>query len=187
MIEKEVKDLYFDFNDHKIKRFSNGDNVLVDSENKKFIGLRTIISENIYEGIISYEYAYNLGELYIATFPMIKRLLQKRFRFVFVDEMQDMDQYQHNLLEALFYTKRVIRHVYQRVGDNNQAIYSEEVKRESIWKKREKTLPMTGSHRLSANIAKVVQCFGLKAEIKGLNTYDDGNDNIGIPNIIIFI
>lgn len=187
MIEKEVKDIFYDFNDGKIKRFSDKENILVDSNNKKFIALKTIIDECISGGLISYEYAYNLAEYYLIKFPLIKKIIQKRFRYVFVDEMQDMDKHQHDLLENLFYHKGILRYVYQRIGDKNQAIYSGEVKLENIWKKRDKSLALKGSHRLPPNIAKVVKCFGLTfSDIEGLKMDEDGNDIDIKPHIIVY-
>ena len=187
MMEKEVKDIFYDFNDAKIKRVSNGDNVLVKSANAKFIGLKTIIDETIYEGLISFEYAYNLAKHYINKFPQLKTFLQSRFRYVFVDEMQDMDSHQHDLLEDLFYRKRVLRHVYQRIGDKNQAIYSDESNIQNIWKRREKTLLLRGSYRLPPNIAGVVKYFGTEfCEIKGLRKDDDGKEIDIKPHLIVF-
>lgn len=187
LIEKEVKDIFYDFNNGKIKRFSDKENILVDANNKKFIAIKKIIDECISEGFISYEYAYNLAEYYLIKFPLIKKIIRKRFRYVFVDEMQDMDKHQHDLLEDLFYRKSVRRHVYQRIGDINQAIYSGEIKLENIWKKREKTLPLKGSHRLPPNIAQVVKCFGLTfMDIEGLRKDDEGNDIDIKPHIIVF-
>jgi DNA helicase II / ATP-dependent DNA helicase PcrA len=187
LIEKEVKDIFYDFNNGKIKRISDKENILVNANNKKFIAIKKIIDECISEGFISYEYAYNLAEYYLIKFPLIKKIIRKRFRHVFVDEMQDMDKHQHDLLEDLFYRKSVRRHVYQRIGDINQAIYSGEIKLENIWKKREKTLPLKGSHRLPPNIAQVVKCFGLTSmDIEGLRKDDDGNDIDIKPHIIVF-
>ncbi|HUU44950.1 MAG TPA: hypothetical protein VM118_04390, partial [Acidobacteriota bacterium] len=50
---------------------------------------------------------------------------------------------------------------YQRIGDKNQAIYSDRVSLEDIWIDRETVLPLSGSHRLSKAIADVVHCFAL--------------------------
>lgn len=138
-------------------------------------------------GYLHFDDAYFLAQRGLLEYPQIKNIIQKRFRFVFVDEMQDMDIHQHDLLEALFYKKRTLRHVYQRVGDKNQAIYSGEVKIDEIWRKREKVLRIKGSHRLTPQNADIVKYFGLDyCDIQGLKTNEDGSA-IGIkPYLIIF-
>ena len=54
-------------------------------------------------GILHYDDAYFLADVYLSRTPTIKTILQNRFSFVFVDEMQDMDTHQYNLLEKIFY------------------------------------------------------------------------------------
>ncbi len=179
LIEKEAKTIFFDFNDNKIKTFPNKV-VLSDSNNQKFKGIKKIIDELLNEGIISYEYSYILAKYYLKNFPIIKKLLQTRFPYVFVDEMQDMYTHQYNLLEEIFYRDKPDKNVYQRIGDKNQAIF-ENVKDEEVWQDREKKLPLKGSYRLSPNTANIVKYFGLEfQEIKGNNQTDIK------PHIIIF-
>jgi hypothetical protein len=120
------------------------------------------------DGIMHFDDAYYLAEKYLFQFPQIKKILQKRFKYVFIDEMQDMDVHQYDILEKLFYKKTVKGHVYQRIGDKNQSIYSDKVKLESTWNDRGKILKLTGSYRLTPEIAKVVKYFGLDfKEIEG--------------------
>ena len=111
-------------------------------------------------GIISFDYAYFLGKYYIQMIPDVKTLLQKRFCYIFVDEMQDMDEHQYDLLENIFYNDGNSISIYQRIGDKNQAIYNL-VKVSDIWKDRDLVLPLNGSHRLSKPIANVVENFSL--------------------------
>jgi len=136
--------------------------ILANPKNKKYQGISTIINEVLSAGIISYEYAYNLANDYCKRVPTIITLLRKRFSFVFVDEMQDMEQHQYDLLEKLFYGDEV---VYQRIGDKNQAIYSGHVSLEEIWVDRENVLTLKGSYRLSPKIAGVVDKFALDSTL----------------------
>lgn len=188
-IEREVKNWYFDYGDNILKKKNDGSTVLKDSTNAKFIAIHDMFNNLVIkDGIISFDYAYHFAELYIKKAPIIKRLLQKRFQFVFVDEMQDMDKHQHNLLEQLFYDDGNSSSAYQRIGDKNQAIFSGEVKLEDIWTNRETTLEINGSRRLSPTIAHVVQPFGLTPQvISGDNKINENSsDNNILPHIIEF-
>ncbi|WP_457644299.1 UvrD-helicase domain-containing protein [Persephonella sp.] len=135
-------------------------------------------------GILSFHDTYTLANLYIKEFPRIKRLLQKRFKFVFVDEMQDMNKALYDLLESLFFKKHTIGHVYQRIGDINQAIYSEKnFSDELIWdSENRKILKLKGSHRLSPFNSKVIENFAIETtQIEGRN------QEVGIkPHLIIY-
>lgn len=162
LIMKEVQDLYFDYNDEKIKFFRDDSTLLATKTNKKYQGIKQSIANVIQSGTISYEYAYKFAHHYIALYPAVIDLLQKRFTYVFVDEMQDMDADQYNLLEKLFYDSGA--NVFQRIGDKNQAIYNGLVKIQSIWTDRPTVLPLNGSHRLSPHVADIVNCFALERE-----------------------
>ena len=175
LTEKEVKSLYYDFTTDTINTSFNHKPILKTNTNLKFIGLKLIIKEVIGSGIISFDYAYSMGKSYIQDIPFIKILLQKRFRYIFVDEMQDMDEHQYNLLESIFYDKGKSISIYQRIGDKNQAIFNS-VKVSDIWKDRELVLPLKGSQRLSKPIADVLNYFALyrneSFEIVGLRSGD---------------
>ncbi len=161
-IEKEVRDLYYDFITNEIKNSNNGV-LLKDATNKKFIGLKAIIVEVLKKGIMSYDYAYHFAEYYLHKIPFIKGILQKRFSLVFVDEMQDMDTHQYNLLEKIFFDEGNSISKIQRIGDKNQAIYNS-VKATDIWQDRADVLRLNGSQRLSKPIADVVKKFALYSD-----------------------
>ncbi|MEJ5053684.1 UvrD-helicase domain-containing protein [Sphingobacterium sp. MYb382] len=182
LIENEVRGLYYDFITDEIKNSKN-DVLLKNNQNKKFIGLKAIILETLKKGIISFDYAYHFGELYLYKKPLIKEILQKRFPFAFVDEMQDMDVHQYNLLEKIFHDGGSSISIIQRIGDKNQAIYSS-IKATDVWIDRADVLRLSGSQRLSKPIADVVKRFAL---------YSDANfDIVGLnecvikPHILIF-
>lgn len=120
------------------------------------------------KGILNYNDAYTLANIYLNKHNSIKNLLQKRFSFVFVDEMQDMDTHQYNLLEKVFYNDGNSISIFQRIGDKNQAIYNS-VKAIDVWEDRTEVLRLNGSQRLSKPIANFVKRFAL---------YNDVNFNI---------
>lgn len=181
-IEKEVRDLFYDFITKKIKN-SNNDVLLKNTTNKKFIGLKAIIIEVLKKGVMSYDYAYHFAECYLHKIPLIKEILQKRFAFVFVDEMQDMDTHQYNLLEKIFYDECNSISKIQRIGDKNQAIYNS-VKATDVWQDRAVVLRLNGSQRLSKPLADVVKKFALYSDetfdIVGLNECEIK------PHILVF-
>ncbi|RXJ51221.1 UvrD-helicase domain-containing protein [Gelidibacter gilvus] len=124
---------------------------------------KTIKLQILKSGILNYDDAYFFAELYLKEIPAIKTILQKRFPFVFIDEMQDMDTHQYNLLEKIFYDDGNSISKTQRIGDKNQAIYNS-VKATDVWIDRAEILRLTGSQRLSKPIADVVKRFALHSD-----------------------
>lgn len=116
------------------------------------------------EGVLHFDDAYFLADVYLSKIPIIKTILQKRFSFVFVDEMQDMDTHQYNLLEKIFYDEGNSVSKIQRIGDKNQAIYNS-VKATDIWQDRADVLRLNGSQRLSKPIADIVKKFALYSDV----------------------
>ena len=190
-IEKEVKDLYLDFRDYKIKRASDGKTVLGTPGNEKYDAIRRVIEQIVFgRAVISYWYAYHLGSVYLDKAPFVKQVFQRRFRYVFVDEMQDMDRHQYDLLESVFYDGGKSKSVFQRIGDKNQAIFSDDVKIDEIWEDRDEAyvLSLSGSRRLSREIAQAVEPFGMGGPtIEGRNRRNkDGSPNALPPHVILF-
>ncbi len=136
-------------------------------------------------GILHFDDAYFLSNLYFKEFPKIKKLLQQRFCYVFVDEMQDMDKHQYGLLEKMFFAGGNSISRYQRIGDKNQAIFNGDITLDDIWKPRDKILELKGSYRLTKEIANIVKPFGLNfIDIEGRFT----STNIAKikPHIFVF-
>ncbi|MCG8672890.1 MAG: UvrD-helicase domain-containing protein, partial [Pseudomonadales bacterium] len=116
-----------------------------------------------------------------------KEILQKRFEYVFVDEMQDMDKHQYEILEKIFFDKNNNSIHFQRIGDKNQAIFNGDAKLEEIWNDRENLLELRGSYRLTPQIAQIVQYFALTpSKIEGRKTHPDGSKISIKPHIIVF-
>ncbi|MBO4858960.1 MAG: ATP-dependent helicase [Treponema sp.] len=136
------------------------------------------------DGFLKFSEAYDLAFQYIQTVPSIVDLLKKRFYFVFVDEMQDMDDLQSEILEQCFFSPKP-DNCFQRIGDINQAIYSDE--KSEFWVTHDKVLNLNGSQRLSPEIASVVQHFSLQfQQIEGRMKNPDGSP-IGIkPYLLIY-
>ena len=136
------------------------------------------------QGILHFDDAYYLANRYLQKYPQIKNIIQQRFSYVFVDEMQDMETHQYDLLEKLFYDDGNSTSIFQRIGDKNQAIFNNIESNEVNWIDRGNNLVLTNSHRLSSKIANVVKSFALNNpnnfDIIGLNECDIK------PHIILF-
>ena len=74
------------------------------------------------QGYFCYDEIFVLGEALLAQQPSLPSILQYRFPFVLVDEMQDTSEQQNNFLRGLF-PRDSNTVCVQRVGDPNQAIF----------------------------------------------------------------
>lgn len=140
------------------------------------------------EGILCFDDAYYLANRYLMKYPQIKKLIQKRFSYIFVDEMQDMDNNQHNILEKIFYDNGNSSSNYQRIGDINQAIYSggTNFKINNVWNPRKETLKITGSYRFTENIANILQNFALNSvDSLDIKSIKSKNNKIK-PHLLIY-
>ncbi|MFW5890911.1 MAG: UvrD-helicase domain-containing protein [bacterium] len=148
--------------------------VNINKNTKTYKALYKMKKDLMDKGILSFSDAYIFARKYINKYPIIKLILQNRFRYVFVDEMQDMNTIQCELLEKIFYDSGNSKSIYQRIGDRNQSIFSEDDKEiESPWNyKGRNALKIIGSHRFSKEIADIVKCFSVDMqEIKGNSSH----------------
>ena len=80
--------------------------------------------ESLYKmGLLSYKDSFQLANYFISTNDQLKLILQKRFKYVFIDEMQDLEKLQIDLIDNIFYSESS-QTVIQRIGDINQSIYN---------------------------------------------------------------
>ncbi|WP_294286629.1 UvrD-helicase domain-containing protein [uncultured Chryseobacterium sp.] len=150
--------------------------------------LISVKKQLIKKGFLNYNDAYAFGKIYLEKFPKIKDILQQRFQYIFVDEMQDLDIHQYELLEKVFFDSGNSKSTFQRIGDKNQAIYSNEVHTDEIWKVREgrdKLLTINGSQRLTPMVAELVNCFAMyrDADFKVIGKNEDCNLK---PHLIVY-
>jgi DNA helicase-2/ATP-dependent DNA helicase PcrA len=181
--ENIFKNLRFDVDLNLLKGMNGTICLRSDSNSATYKTFKTIKYKILKSGFLNFDDAYFFAERYLKHYPEIKNILQKRFSYVFVDEMQDMDTHQYNLLEKIFYDEGNSISMIQRIGDKNQAIYNS-VKTAQIWNDREIVLKLSGSQRLSKPIADVVKKFALYTDadfdIVGLN------ECVIKPHIIVF-
>ncbi|QUI20891.1 ATP-dependent helicase [Vallitalea pronyensis] len=145
--------------------------ILKNKESSSYKGLIDMKISLLKKGILHYDDAYYLASMYISKFPIITSILQSKFKYIFVDEMQDMDNHQYELLENLFICNHNADICYQRLGDNNQAIYNNIVYGRSVWQERKNIYTINGSNRLSRLNAKMASRFSIdNIQIVGLNS-----------------
>lgn len=144
--------------------------------------LLSYFREAFKKGILRYSDSIALSLYYLIINKDLISILQNRFKYVFIDEMQDLDQDQVDIIENIFFSKES-NSIIQRIGDKNQAIYSNvSVAGEIIWKTRKEISPeiftknfsLNNSYRLSPIIANLVDGFVLDRE--------EGYKVIGISN-----
>ena len=149
----------------KPKRKNQKNYTNFDAEEKKNIKQWLIDFKRLFwqaNRVIHYDDAYYFADSYLDEYPQIKPILRKRFKCVFVDEMQDMDIHQVTLLDKVFYDGIEPHQTFQRIGDKNQAIFSYDVKLDEVWKDRPRVLTLGRSMRLSKAVAHMVQPFALQ-------------------------
>lgn len=131
-------------------------------------------------GFLNFNDAYYLANRYLDINPRVVKIIRNRFKFVFVDEMQDMESHQYKLLERLFFCEEV---TYQRVGDKNQAVFGGNRQGQEAWEDRETIKILRGSYRLPSNIAAIVNDFCIDTDF---NIDGRREGEIITPCIIVF-
>ena len=109
------------------------------------------------DGILNYDDCYFLATVYLSKHPEVKTYLRKRFPYVFVDETQDLKQYQLDIISQLFDDHEV---TIQRIGDHNQAIFSSGNEGDCEWRPQNQ-LTLKNSLRLNPAVASKVNPFML--------------------------
>lgn len=140
-----------------------------------------IKEEMFKEGILSFDDAYDLAFRYIREKGLdFSNFSDKRFKYLFVDEVQDCDKKQVELIKAIFADEKVI---IQRFGDYCQAIYDGEnqdgTHNENL--RSEDVLYINNSNRFGEKIAKPLRTLCMEE-----NNQLIGNDEVpSIKPIII--
>lgn len=179
-----------DFINKKFVSFSGDLNFDSDSGSE----LLSYFEQSFKRGVLRYSDSISLSKYYIKHHEELLKILQNRFKYVFIDEMQDLDQDQIDLIESIFFTKNSST-VIQRIGDKNQSIFSnsQNVSNSALWKTRNeidpinfpKNLSLNNSHRLTPTIANLVDGFVLNRDIDYKVVGTSTNNNIA-PYLIVY-
>jgi len=127
------------------------------------------------KAILHFDDCYYVARKYLLKHPNICKILQSRFKYLFIDEMQDLEKFQIDVIEMIF-TSENSNTTIQRIGDINQAIYnsSKKVKVQADWQPRNQ-MYLNNSNRLTSEIASIVNYF----------TLDRQQDYHGNPRFIV--
>lgn len=138
-----------------------------------------MLYKTLHKGILRYEDAYFLAGLYIKKFPNIKRYFSNRFKYVFLDEMQDISEIQMKIIGDIFDNDKVC---VQRFGDKNQSISNFD-SNNNAWIFNEDTRTINSSKRYGYGAVKFLEPLRVEkvGEMKGNEDIDTLN-----PHIIIF-
>ncbi len=134
----------------------------------------------IEEGIFSYQDAYSLALRYLQKYPLIITAMQKRFRFIFIDEMQDSDSHQLKVFDKIFDENSS---TIQCLGDPNQAIYGDRVKEDLLWNPRENPIRFSDTKRFGKTIVKILDTVRVDTQIL---LKENPNKKSVIPSIITY-
>ncbi|MBB1632464.1 UvrD-helicase domain-containing protein [Cupriavidus sp. UME77] len=111
------------------------------------------------EGYFCYDEIFVLGEALLAQQPTLPAILQQRFPFVFVDEMQDTTEQQNLFLSRLF-PRDAVSVCIQRIGDPNQAIFERGIKPVAdAFPDPQQCIGIADSFRLPTSIATLASPF----------------------------
>ena len=166
-----------DWNSNKI--ITDSDSIRVDSPSgAEYMKIK---EEMFREGILSFQDAYDLAFRYIREKELdFSRFSDKRFKYLFIDEVQDCDGLQVDLIQKIFDENKV---VIQRFGDYCQAIYERDECSgpENDKLKDKQVLHMHDSIRFGEKIAKPLRSLCMVPNDKLV-----GNDEIpSVTPIII--
>jgi len=115
----------------------------------------------IKQGILHYDDCYYIAMKYIIKKPEVITLFQSRFRYVLIDEMQDLEKFQIDFIDKIFFSITSPT-IIQRIGDINQSIFNsgKKVKIQADWQPRNQ-MYLNDSNRLTPEISGIVNCFTL--------------------------
>lgn len=143
------------------------------------------------DGVLSYHDAYSLAVRYLLRCPDVAEAVQARFRYVFIDEMQDTDSHQLEVLRLAFDPETQI---LQCLGDPNQAIYGTNVRQELLWGPRgNPPLHFSDTVRYGETIARLLSTVRVDRQISllpngaqeslppHLLAYGDGEESRVLP------
>lgn len=168
-----IKEITYDNSNECFRsdKFPNGWKKKLKFDTPSGVELKAFFEDLRKNGFLKYRDSFELGNYHLNKYNTIKTIIGNRFKFLFIDEMQDLDTCQIELIDQMFSFENS-KTVIQRIGDINQSIYNsgKKVKVECDWKARFPTY-LNNSNRLTYENAKLINGF----------TLDPQNDLNNIP------
>ena len=167
-----VKTIRYEPDNFTSNKFRNGCLCFTSDSGKH---LKIIYDRLKNNGVIFYHNSFELDDYYLKKHSRIKEILRSRFKYIFIDEMQDLEKFQIDIIDKIF-DGQDSPSIIQRIGDINQAIYNsaKKVKVEADWVPRNQ-MYLNGSNRLTRETASIVNCF----------TLDKQQDEMGKPRFVV--
>lgn len=155
---KLLNSLKFDITDNIIKR-PDGKTFLKNLTNNNYKEVKRVIFSLWESGYLSFEDAFNFATWYTKKYSeQLHSLFEKRFKFLFADEMQDTQKYQMDIINSVFNNK-VIKQYY---GDPDQSIFSDDSDSDISWDYKNNNyliFEITDSIRYGVNISNCIYPF----------------------------
>jgi len=173
-------------NGKSLRSSINKDTAIEESkQNAVYNWLKNLKLYLLEKGYLCYDDAYCLAYDYLQKLPQIKNIFEKRFKYFFLDEMQDSDFHQIKVLDKLINETNII---YQKYGDLNQSIYHEAANNEYIaWNYDVlNCIRINDSMRFHENISKVISNLRIKKDDEITGRYKSKVTS-GAPNSYILI
>ena len=171
-VKNFLKSFYIDLqDDNKLKKY-NGDSFEYkhNSPSDTYKKIQSIKLDLFKNGIVTFDDMYYLAKLFLHSFPNMNEVFQKRFKYVFVDEVQDTDDKQFEILDTLFSNSDV---VIQRIGDKNQEIFAAMGSKARGWQVIHDKLEIKNTKRLSSKISEKVTHFAISPqELNGIEAIE---------------
>ena len=136
-----------------------------ESTSPSYKDLKSVRTELIKNGHLFYRDVFTFAQIALAKNTNLSSIVQKRFPFVFIDEMQDTQKFQDELLQQTFPLGNESVTV-QRFGDPDQAIFhgiGNEESNESFNGKQvdDMDFVVNKSHRFDANLAAKIKSLSV--------------------------
>jgi hypothetical protein len=149
-----------------------------DEEKDEMKNMTIEIIKDVYKNhsLFCYHDAYLFSSIYASEVPQIKDAISSRFKYLFIDEMQDTDKHQSDIIEAVFDKHQT---VIQRFGDHRQAIYNRVIAEEQ-WMPQN-PLSIKNSKRFGEKIAEVLRYVCCENN----NTLKTDSDVYSLPPVMI--
>jgi DNA helicase-2/ATP-dependent DNA helicase PcrA len=173
-----LKKLRFRPVDFDIVKCLDGDPFIKGKKSMALKQIKEIKDALLKKGYLFFDDAYTLALWYLDKYPELCKAFSCRFKYVFIDEMQDTDAHQDKIINMLF-DKTV---VVQKFGDPHQAIYDRFVKEGEVWEPVN-YLTISESKRFGGEIANRLKtiCIEHHKTLKG-----NSQVNSLIPHVIAF-
>ncbi len=108
----------------------------------------------------------------------LNKLIQNRFKFVFMDEMQDASKFQDSILDKIFSSGNVL----QRFGDKDQAIFDGMSELNETYNTSTPDVIIEKTNRFTQNIANFVS----KLSHSKVNITSEVNSTVYSPTLFIY-